>query len=168
MNALSLSTSSPLSLFSSSRPPASSTRYQFSLIQFPKLGSRSLKLPRTQFRPSFKSPNQLSAADDEEETEEFDDDDEAADEYVEVSGEEMDIDDDLEDEDGAETQVEEELSTSFWSSNESKFQRVKKLCDTVRELGAGIIDADELAYIYDFRIDKFQVPFFPPSELLKV
>uniref|UniRef100_A0A7C9A378 RNA helicase n=1 Tax=Opuntia streptacantha TaxID=393608 RepID=A0A7C9A378_OPUST len=160
MNALSLSTSYPLSLFSSSRPPASSTRYKFSLIQFPKLGSRSLKLPRTQFRPSFKSPNsvanQLSDADDDEETEEFDDDDEAADEYVEVSGEEMDLDDDLEDEDGAQTQVEDELSASFWSSNESKFQRVKKLCDTVRELGAGIIDADELAYIYDFRIDKFQ------------
>lgn len=94
---------------------------------------------------------------DDEETEDFDDDDEAAFEYVEVSGETAEVADDSEDEDGAQTQAEEELSAPpFWISNEPKFQRVQKLCDEVREFSAGIIDADELASIYDFRIDRFQ------------
>lgn len=37
-----------------------------------------------------------------------------------------------------------------------KWQRVEKLCNEVREFGVGIIDVDELASVYDFRIDKFQ------------
>uniref|UniRef100_A0A803MB60 DEAD/DEAH box helicase n=2 Tax=Chenopodium quinoa TaxID=63459 RepID=A0A803MB60_CHEQI len=70
---------------------------------------------------------------------------------AEVSGE-LEEDDEV---DSLETQ-DEELNASFWSSNDSKLQRVQKLCDEVREFGADIIDADELASIYDFRIDKFQ------------
>ena len=38
-----------------------------------------------------------------------------------------------------------------------KWQRVDKLCNEVREFGADLIDVDELASVYDFRIDKFQV-----------
>ena len=38
-----------------------------------------------------------------------------------------------------------------------KWQRVEKLCNEVREFGEEIIDVDELASVYDFRIDKFQV-----------
>ena len=160
MNALSLPTFSLISLSSPPTPPFHSTRCQFSVIQFPKLGFCSLKSLPTKFPPSFKSPNstpsvesEISDAEDDEETEDFDDDDEAAFEYVEVS--------DSEDEDGAQTQAEEELSpTPFWIPNEPKFRRVQKLCDEVREFSAGIIDADELASIYDFPIDRFQVPFF--------
>ncbi|KAJ8424811.1 hypothetical protein Cgig2_013006 [Carnegiea gigantea] len=156
MNALSLPTFSHISLSSPPILPFPSTRCQFSVIQFPELGFCSLKSLPTKFPPSFKSPNstpsvenQISDAEDDEETEDFDDDDEAAFEYVEVS--------DSEDEDGAQTQAEEELSAPpFWIPNEPKFQRVQKLCDEVREFSAGIIDADELASIYDFRIDRFQ------------
>ncbi|KAA8529503.1 hypothetical protein F0562_033698 [Nyssa sinensis] len=39
---------------------------------------------------------------------------------------------------------------------EFKWQRVERLRNEVREFGEEIIDAEELASIYDFRIDKFQ------------
>lgn len=38
-----------------------------------------------------------------------------------------------------------------------KWQRVEKLLSEVREFGEEIVDVDELASIYNFRIDKFQV-----------
>ncbi|KAK4771797.1 hypothetical protein SAY86_013572 [Trapa natans] len=40
-----------------------------------------------------------------------------------------------------------------------KIQRVEKLCSEVRSFGAEIIDVDELASIYNIRIDKFQTIF---------
>ncbi|KAK9750897.1 hypothetical protein RND81_02G228800 [Saponaria officinalis] len=152
---LSLSTVYPLSL--------SSTFFHhhpnhFNFInhhrKFPKLGFHSLKTLRftSQFRPSFKPPSAENQLSDAEEDEDFDDgdDDGAADEYDVVDGDVYAGDSD---EDGDEG---EEISSSFWSSDETKFQRVQKLCSEVREFGAGLIDVDELASIYNFRIDKFQ------------
>lgn len=43
---------------------------------------------------------------------------------------------------------------------EPKWKRVDRLRSQVRELGDGIIDVEELASVYDFPIDKFQVFFF--------
>lgn len=42
---------------------------------------------------------------------------------------------------------------------EFKWQRVEKLCGEVKVFGEEMIDDHELASIYDFRIDKFQVNF---------
>lgn len=115
------------------------------------------------FRTAFASPNsifhshsQLSDAEQEEddyEEEEYEDDDAdddvAADEYDDddVSGEVSDGDD--------ESDV---LTTADMIRHEGfKWQRVEKLCNEVREFGEEIIDVHELASVYDFRIDKFQV-----------
>ena len=43
-------------------------------------------------------------------------------------------------------------------SEQYKSQQVAKLVAEVREFGDDIIDYNELAGIYDFPIDKFQVP----------
>ncbi|KAL2904206.1 DExH-box ATP-dependent RNA helicase DExH15 chloroplastic [Bienertia sinuspersici] len=131
-----------------------------SIVQLPKLGFCSPKLLRnSQFRTFFNPPNpltsvesQLSDADEDDFDEE---DDEAAEEYDDISGDTTEVSGELEEEDDFEPE-EDELSSLFWSSNESKVERVQKLCDEVREFGAGIIDANELASIYDFRLDKFQ------------
>jgi hypothetical protein len=45
-------------------------------------------------------------------------------------------------------------------SEEYKLRRVAKLVAEVREFGEDIIDYNELAGIYDFPIDKFQVSFW--------
>lgn len=42
---------------------------------------------------------------------------------------------------------------------EFKWQRIERIRNDVREYGDGIIDVDELASVYNFRIDKFQVTF---------
>jgi hypothetical protein len=97
---------------------------------------------------------------DEEFDEEFDDeedDDEgediAADEYDDFSG-------DLSDEE-ADSSIAVEAAAAAEETGgqreELKWQRVEKLRGEVREFGEEIIDVDELASIYDFRIDKFQV-----------
>lgn len=49
-----------------------------------------------------------------------------------------------------------EASSSSYRLEEFKWQRVEKLRNKVREFGEEIIDADELASVYDFSIDKFQ------------
>ncbi|KAJ6771272.1 ATP-DEPENDENT RNA AND DNA HELICASE [Salix koriyanagi] len=61
-------------------------------------------------------------------------------------------------EDEAEIEISVDASSSEVSNwrEESKWQRVEKLCNEVKEFGNEIIDANELASIYDFRIDKFQ------------
>lgn len=99
-------------------------------------------------RSLFPAEPQLSDVDEEDDD---DDDDIAADEYDDVSGEASDG-------------VEDEIETSMVASGvpasrseEFKWQRVEKLCNEVREFGEELIDVDELASIYDFRIDKFQV-----------
>lgn len=92
--------------------------------------------------------SQLSDVD--EDDDDDDDDDEAADEY-DVPGEASD---------GVEDEIETSMATSeapASRSDEFKWQRVEKLCNEVREFGEELIDVEELASIYDFRIDKFQV-----------
>ncbi|XP_057494012.1 DExH-box ATP-dependent RNA helicase DExH15 chloroplastic isoform X3 [Actinidia eriantha] len=108
--------------------------------QFPA----SYKFPRS----LFPSENRLSDADEED-----DDDDEAADEYEDVSGE-VSVDDEQSDDEfeGSDDDAPEPKSRF----EEFKWQRVERLRGEVREYGAEIIDVDELASIYDFRIDKFQ------------
>lgn len=101
-------------------------------------------------------------SDDEEEQE--DDDDDEEDEAAEAAAAEYDeallpVEDEDEDEGLGET----ETSTRVELKEGEKWQRIERLLALVRELGEGIIDFEELAGIYDFPIDKFQVlilPFF--------
>ncbi|KAG5117370.1 hypothetical protein JHK84_043483 [Glycine max] len=80
-----------------------------------------------------------NAEEDEEDDDEKEDQDNVfADEYDDVSGEAFD-----------EADV-------FARHDGFKWQRVDKLCNEVMEFGADLIDVDELASVYDFRIDKFQ------------
>ncbi|KAL9226282.1 hypothetical protein vseg_002113 [Gypsophila vaccaria] len=144
---LSLSTVYPLSLST-----VFFLHHRTSAAHHLKLGFHSLKPPRfsSQFRPSFKP--HLSDADEDEDFDDGDDDDGAAAEYDAVDGGDDGVDSDEEDDDGEA----EELSSSFWRSDETKYERVEKLCSEVREFGAGLIDVDELSSLYNFRIDKFQ------------
>lgn len=137
------------------------------------LGFCSPKSPPTysssslRFRVTFQSPSsafpaksQLSDADEEEDEDEYeeedDDEDVAADEYNDVPGDIMS--------DGLE-QSDDEIDTSMAAAEPStrpeefKWQRVEKLCSEVKVFGEEMIDDEELASIYDFRIDKFQVSF---------
>lgn len=101
--------------------------------------------------------SQLSDVDEEEEEEEDDDDDdeeEAADEYDDISGEISDGMEQSEDETEMSMDAREEVLA--WRK-ETKSQRVEKIRNEVKEFGNDIIDVDELASIYDFRIDRFQV-----------
>ncbi|CAB4264491.1 unnamed protein product [Prunus armeniaca] len=132
------------------------------------LGFCSPKSPPTyspsslRFRVTFQSPSsafpaksQLSDADEEEDEDEYEEDDEdvAADEYDDVPGDIMS--------DGLE-QSDDEIDTSVAAAEPStrpeefKWQRVEKLCSEVKVFGEEMIDDEELASIYDFRIDKFQ------------
>lgn len=100
--------------------------------------------------------------DEEEEEEEEDDDaddEEAAEEYGVISAEVSDGGEESEYEsfDAANSiDVAREDKLKF---EEFKWQRVERICRDVREFGEGIIDANELASVYNFRIDKFQVNF---------
>lgn len=100
--------------------------------------------------------------DEEEEDEEEEDDDaedeEAAEEYDVISAEVSDG--------GEESEYESDAANSIdvaevdrLKFEEFKWQRVERICRDVREFGEGIIDANELASVYNFRIDKFQVNF---------
>ncbi|XP_074309805.1 DExH-box ATP-dependent RNA helicase DExH15 chloroplastic [Silene latifolia] len=151
-HSISLSTFYPLSLSSTLLlSPLKPFNFLNQNPNFPKLGFTSLN--KLQFRTSFKPPTVENQLSDEEEDFDDGDDDVAADEYDEVlvagEGESDDDDDDGEEDD-------EEENASFWSSDETKIQRIQKICSEVREFGGGIIDVDELASVYDFRIDKFQ------------
>lgn len=105
----------------------------------------------------YKFPSSIFPAEsqdeDEEDDEEDDDDEEAAEEYDEVYAEVSDGDEDSEDE------LESSVTDEMLNIEESRRQRVEKLRNEVREFGDGIIDVNELASIYTFRIDKFQVSF---------
>ncbi|XP_031256230.1 DExH-box ATP-dependent RNA helicase DExH15 chloroplastic-like isoform X1 [Pistacia vera] len=166
MNTLSIL--SPLNTFSvfsfATSKPSSSFKFHIlpqtvgSCIYKPLFSPNSL-----QFRASYKSPKSvfsaepgLSDADGEEEEEEDynddDDEEEVADEYDDIS---CGISDEFQ-------QSEDEFETSVDSTDAStrreefKWQRVEKLCNEVKEYGDELIDVDELASVYDFRIDKFQ------------
>lgn len=91
-----------------------------------------------------------SQDEDEDEEDETDDDEEAAEEYEEVYAEVSDGGEESEDE------LESSVSSEVLNIEESRRQRVEKLRNEVREFGDGIIDVNELASIYSFRIDKFQ------------
>ena len=113
-------------------------------------------------RSLFPAEPQLSDVDEEDDDEDDDDDDVAADEYDDVPGEASD---------GVEDEIETSMAASevpAFRSEESKWQRVEKLCNEFREFGEELIDVDELASIYDFRIDKFQVYFSVLSKICMV
>ncbi|KAJ7945154.1 DExH-box ATP-dependent RNA helicase [Quillaja saponaria] len=124
-------------------------------LGFLRTSSNSLK-----FQISFKSPGSVFPVDphlsdaDEYEDEEVEDDDEddddvAADEYDDISG---DVSDGVMSGD-----EESEMSLAGTTQHEvPKWKRVEKLLDEVKQFGEEIVDVDELASIYDFRIDKFQ------------
>ncbi|KAG5059335.1 hypothetical protein JHK87_000364 [Glycine soja] len=129
-------------------PLTTTTTLSFSLLR-----PRSLPFPlKFHASFSFKSPTSTLRAfsdaeedeeddeeDDEEEDQDHDQDNVSADEYDDVLGEASDDEADV-----------------FSPHDGFKWQRVDKLCNEVREFGADLIDVDELASVYDFRIDKFQ------------
>lgn len=128
-------------------------------IPKPLLSSNSI-----QFQASYKSPKSFfptehkltdadEAADEYDDDIDDDDDEEAADEYDDVSGE---VSDEIQQSDD-EFEVSSDSSPAPSWREEFKWQRVEKLCNEVKEFGNEMIDVDELASIYDFRIDKFQV-----------
>ncbi|KAL1317333.1 hypothetical protein HN51_069404 [Arachis hypogaea] len=157
-------TSTPfiLSLLPTRHTPLPFTRAATTLPFSLLLRHRSV-LSSLRFQISFKSPSStLHEADEDEEGEqdfeeneeddefEYDDDEDvAADEYDDVSSEAYD---------GAVSDEGEEAFEAARLGNDGtfKWQRVEKLCKEVREFGSDIIDVDELASVYDFRIDKFQ------------
>ncbi|KAM6563046.1 hypothetical protein CsatB_023044 [Cannabis sativa] len=94
------------------------------------------------------------AFDDDDDEDEDDEDDVAAEEY-----EDGDISGDLsEGLDQSDDEVDLSVAAAEDSSRPEDFrwQRVEKLQNEVREFGEEILDVDELASVYDFRIDKFQ------------
>lgn len=171
MNSLSsISSLKTFSFFSlSTSKPSSSFKFHSLSQTLDFCILKQLSLPNLiQFQASYNGPKSVisagpkfSAADGEEEEEidynEDDDDDdeeeEVADEYDDISG---GISDEFQ-------QSEDEFETSVNSTDTStrrgefKWQRVEKLCNEVKEFGDELIDVDELASVYDFRIDKFQV-----------
>ena len=107
-------------------------------------------------RQFFREPSvgkEFSDAEDFDDEDEDDDYDEAAEEYVIDEAQEI-----LEEEDGS--RVAEEDIVRRERFEEHKRQRVARLLADVREFGEGIIDYNELAGIYDFPLDKFQVIYF--------
>ncbi|XP_058192938.1 DExH-box ATP-dependent RNA helicase DExH15 chloroplastic [Rhododendron vialii] len=135
----------------------------------PLLGFCSLKPLRTStpnhsphFPASYKFPRSLfpsepQISDDFEDDD--DDDEEAADEYDDVPGEVLDGGE-LSEEDEVESPVDDDDDDGALEGKpvfeEFKWQRVERVLNEVREFGEEIIDVDELASIYNFRIDKFQ------------
>lgn len=158
-----------LCLCSSSLTPI----FPFSSLHFRSLGllqfNPKLPLRITPIRSRNSSKEQLSLPHNEFELESGgeDEDDEEDDEFEEyedddIAAEEYTIDSDASEE-------EEEEDEEGWSdsdtvaplrqSEEDKADRVNKLLEQVREFGAEIIDYQEVAAIYDFPIDRFQVYF---------
>ncbi|XP_059316636.1 DExH-box ATP-dependent RNA helicase DExH15 chloroplastic [Lycium ferocissimum] len=101
----------------------------------------------------FPSQDQDEDEDEDDEEDDDDDDDEVADEYDGVSTEVYDGGEESEDEVESSSVSGEVLLDNI---GESTRQRVEKLRNEVKEFGDEIIDANELASIYSFRIDKFQ------------
>ncbi|KAJ6719543.1 ATP-DEPENDENT RNA AND DNA HELICASE [Salix purpurea] len=143
------------SLFPSS---SSSQTLGFYHLQKPKPKPRSFNSFR--LLSLSNSPNSLIPVDSQLSDADNDDDEEYEDEEDEEEDEAADEYDDMLEaiEDEAEIEISVDASSSEVSNwrEESKWQRVEKLCNEVKEFGNEIIDANELASIYDFRIDKFQ------------
>ncbi|XP_071696305.1 DExH-box ATP-dependent RNA helicase DExH15 chloroplastic [Rutidosis leptorrhynchoides] len=104
------------------------------------------KFPKSDF--SVGESSQVSDTDEDDE-----DDEEAAEEY-EAVGElsDGDSEDEIESDENVVLQSD-DTNSKF---EEFKWQRIERLRNDVREYGDGIIDVDELASVYNFRIDKFQ------------
>ncbi|XP_051146042.1 DExH-box ATP-dependent RNA helicase DExH15 chloroplastic [Andrographis paniculata] len=117
----------------------------------------SYKFPGSHF--PTESSSQLSEDENEVESDDEDDDyDVAAEEYGAAS-DEIGEGSELEEEDEEEDTVSEESGGVVGSESgyqEAKWQRVERIRNEVREFGEEILDVEELASIYNFRIDKFQ------------
>jgi hypothetical protein len=166
-NTLSILSSPYISKFNPSLFPPLPQTLGFYCLQKPKPKPKPRSFNSFRLLSFSNSPNslipaesQLSDADNDEEEEYEDDEDEDEDEDEEEDEAADEYDDILE---AIEEETETEISVDARSSEvsnwrkESKWQRVEKLCNEVKEFGNEIIDANELASIYDFRIDKFQV-----------
>ncbi|KAI3729078.1 hypothetical protein L6452_17725 [Arctium lappa] len=108
------------------------------------------KLPKSDF-----SVGESQVSDDTDEDDE--DDEEAAEEYEVVGEFSQEIEEDGEDE----VESDEDNDGLEGDDNKSRFeefkwQRIQRIRNDVKEYGDGIIDVDELASVYNFRIDKFQ------------
>ncbi|KAJ6981152.1 DExH-box ATP-dependent RNA helicase DExH15 chloroplastic [Populus alba x Populus x berolinensis] len=159
-NTLSILSSPYISKFNPSLFPPLPQTLGFYCLQKPKPKPRpfnSFRLLSLSNSPNSFIPaeSQLSDAENDEE-EEYEDDEDEDEEEDEAADEYDDISEALEEE--AETEISVHASSSDVSNwrKESKWRRVEKLCNEVKEFGNEIIDANELASIYDFRIDKFQ------------
>ncbi|KAG8366232.1 hypothetical protein BUALT_Bualt17G0055100 [Buddleja alternifolia] len=169
-----MSTLSPLShsTFTKATPfPLFKPFLHFQPLQFLQFKKQS------RFTSPYKFPNSIfpvdsssRRSDDEKEAESEDEDEEedhdvAAEEYDIVSGE---LDEDSERDEGEEDDDVSEDSGGVDGSSggggggyelrfeELKWQRVERIRNDVREFGEEIIDVEELASVYNFRIDKFQ------------
>ncbi|KAL1550934.1 DExH-box ATP-dependent RNA helicase DExH15 chloroplastic [Salvia divinorum] len=134
-------------------------------FQYPQLlnSNRYSRFAATPKFPSLVFPvgssSQLSDDDIELESddEEEEDDDVAAEEYdvvtVEIEGDSEQYEDEDDDE---VTEATDGVGGGLPRYEEFKWQRVERIRNEVREFGEDIIDVEELASVYDFRIDKFQ------------
>lgn len=129
--------------------PKFTLRFRFH-FQKPRQFRLNYKFPKSDF--SVGESAQVSDTDEDDE-----DDEEAADEYEPVA-EFSDGDSDDEVESDENVVLESDDKTSKFE--EFKWQRIERIRNDVREYGDGLIDADELASVYNFRIDKFQVVFY--------
>ncbi|KAG5522334.1 hypothetical protein RHGRI_034500 [Rhododendron griersonianum] len=170
MNALSTLSPPHISAFHPNKtsPFLHPTKTPTQTIVQPLLGFCSLKPLRTStpnhsphFPASYKFPRSLFPSEpqlsDDFEDEDDGDDEEAADEYDDVPGEVLDGGE-LSEEDEVESPVDDDDGALEGKPvfEEFKWQRVERVLNEVREFGEEIIDEDELASIYNFRIDKFQ------------
>ncbi|KAL0385639.1 UNVERIFIED_CONTAM: DExH-box ATP-dependent RNA helicase DExH15 chloroplastic [Sesamum radiatum] len=139
-------------------------RFQFFRARNHSHLAAAYKFPNSIF--PIEPSSQLSDDENEAESDEEDDEDDVvAEEYGAVSGEigedsegeeEEEEDDDGVSEDSGGIGEKFGVSGSESRFEELKWQRVERIRNEVREFGEEIIDVEELASIYNFRIDKFQ------------
>ncbi|XP_011086448.1 DExH-box ATP-dependent RNA helicase DExH15 chloroplastic [Sesamum indicum] len=139
-------------------------RFQFFHARNHSHFAAAYKFPNSIF--PIESSSQLSEDENEAESDEEDDEDDvAAEEYGAVSGEiggDSEGEEEEEEDDDGVSEDSDGIGEKFGvSGNDSRFeelkwQRVERIRNEVREFGEEIIDVEELASIYNFRIDKFQ------------
>ncbi|CAA0834735.1 DEAD-box ATP-dependent RNA helicase ISE2-chloroplastic [Striga hermonthica] len=159
----------PLSLTLSSLAKTPSSKPSPSLFK-QYLNSRPLQLfqPNTpsHFTALYKLPSpsspvesspQLSDDDNDPDFDEEDDEDDLdSEEYEPVSADIQDDSEQEEDDEDDEENAGVGVSGRDSRYEEFKWQRVERFRNEVREFGKDIIDVEELASVYNFRIDKFQ------------
>jgi hypothetical protein len=144
----------------------------------PLLPSRACKFHLASARSPSRAAASVSGDDEDEEVDvdddeddettirnvddEYDDDFEDGDEGDEGDEEAVDEESggEYEEEAGEDEDKREDTAARRRDSEEYKSRRVAKLVAEVREFGEDVIDYNELAGIYDFPIDKFQVSFW--------